>query len=50
MEKPQELYWSVLSNGKLALLNYDDDPADARLANGRRIRIEPYRIVLQDLR
>jgi hypothetical protein len=47
MEKPEEVYWSVLKNGKLALLNYDDGEATVRLAGGRKIKIAPYMIVLE---
>ena len=47
MLKPQETYWSILSNGKLALLNYDDAPATIRLTNGRVLTMPPYTIRLE---
>ncbi len=47
MEKPDETYWSVLTNGKLVLLNYGDDPAAVRLSGGKTLRIEPYTIVME---
>ncbi len=42
IEKPAWVYWSVLENGLLALLNFGDDPAIVRLADGRTLRLEPY--------
>ena len=45
MEKPETVYWSVLENGKLALLNYGDQWATVRYA-GRTLRLEPYGILL----
>ncbi|MCX6622553.1 MAG: hypothetical protein NTY38_16090, partial [Acidobacteria bacterium] len=42
MTKPETVYWSVLSTGKLVLLNCGDDPADVRLANGQTGRVAPY--------
>lgn len=42
MQKPSTVYWSVLDNGKLALLNFSSRPAEVRLASGRTIRIAPY--------
>jgi Glycosyl hydrolase family 14 len=47
IEKPEEVYWSILKNQKLALLNYDDDPAVIKLTGGKTIRIPPYTIVLE---
>ena len=44
MKKPETVYWSVLTTGKLVLLNYGDDPADVRLANGTVVHVEPYEI------
>ena len=44
MEKPTSVFWSVLENGKLALLNFSSRPATVHLANGRTIRIAPYEI------
>jgi hypothetical protein len=45
MDKPQETYWSLLANGHMAFLNYDDHPAAVRF-NGRALSVAPYRIVL----
>ena len=42
MQKPASVFWSVLENGKLALLNFSSRPATAHLANGRMIKIAPY--------
>jgi hypothetical protein len=47
IEKPEEVYWSVLNNQKLALLNYDDDEATVRLAGGKTIKIPPYAIHME---
>jgi hypothetical protein len=47
MQKPQETYWSLLANGKLAIMNYDDAPAAVRLASGKRLVLEPYTIQLE---
>lgn len=46
INKPAHVYWSVLENGKLALLNFSDDRAVVTLAGGRVIRMEPYAILL----
>ena len=47
MRKPSSVYWSVLENGKLALLNFSDDAASVRLESGKAIRIDPYEMVLE---
>lgn len=39
MQKPDRVYWSVLENGKLAMLNFTSRPATVRLANGRTVTI-----------
>jgi hypothetical protein len=44
MQKPAEVYWSVLENGRLALLNFTDDAAAVRLATGEEARLQPYAI------
>lgn len=46
IEKPEFVYWSVLENGRLALLNFEDKEAQVRLAGGRSLRLPPYRIAL----
>lgn len=46
MQRPSNVYWSVLTNGKLALLNFDDNPATARLSGGRTIHLKPYEVTL----
>jgi Glycosyl hydrolase family 14 len=48
MEKPDTLYWSILENGQLAILNYGDAPATVSFA-GRTLHIEPYGILLEKL-
>jgi hypothetical protein len=47
MEKPAGVYWSVLENRKLMLLNFSDHPAAVRLDGGRTLRIEPYEIAVE---
>ena len=47
MQKPEDTYWSLLTTGKLALLNDGDAPATVRLDGGKRIRIEPYAIRME---
>lgn len=46
MEKPELVYWSVLENGRLALLNFDDHEAVVRLQGGRTLRLKPYTVTL----
>ena len=47
MESSREVYWSVLANGKLALLNYNDQPASVRLVNGKTLLVKPYTIAIE---
>ena len=47
MSKPPGVYWSVLESGKLALLNFSDQEASVRLAEGGTVRIPPYEIAMQ---
>jgi len=47
MRKPVEVFWSVLENGKLALLNFSDNAATVRLESGKAVRIDPYEMVLE---
>jgi hypothetical protein len=42
-----DVYWTALSNGSLALLNFDDRPATVRLASGKTVRMEPYTIAIE---
>jgi hypothetical protein len=42
MEKPPTVYWSVLDNGRLAMLNFAGRPATVRLAGGKTVTIPPY--------
>lgn len=42
MEKSNSVFWSVLENGRLALLNFSSHPAQVRLANGKSIKIPAY--------
>jgi len=46
MEKPATVYWSVLENGKLALLNFSSRPATVRLVGGKTITIAPYEMAM----
>ena len=47
MEKPGDVYWSVLENGATPLLNFSDDEAVVHTADGRTIRLRPYSIVME---
>lgn len=47
MEKPATVFWSVLENGKVALLNFSSRPATVRLTNGKAIRIAPYEMAME---
>jgi hypothetical protein len=47
MDKPQETYWALLANGRIALLNYDDAPSSVRIGD-RSLTIAPYRILMED--
>ncbi len=42
-----EVYWSLLSDGKLVLLSYDDHDTWVKLANGRSVLLKPYTISIQ---
>ena len=46
MQRPSSVYWSVLTNGKLALLNFSDNAANIRLADNRAIWLKPYEVTL----
>ncbi len=46
IEKPGDVYCSVLENGKLALLNFSDSEARLWLVDGRVLNLSPYSIVL----
>jgi len=48
MDKPPSVYWSVLESGALALLNFSDDPALVRLADGRSLELDPYTVRLEE--
>ena len=50
MDKPEESYWCLLEGGKLALMNYDDEPSTIRLADGRTLQIAPYTIQIVESR
>jgi hypothetical protein len=45
IEKPPGVYWSVLENGQLWLLNFSDDEALVSLDGRRRLRLAPYTVV-----
>ncbi len=47
IEKPREVYWSVLEGGKLALLNFSDNEAHVRLSGSRVLDMPPYSIKLE---
>ena len=46
MEKPTEVYWSVLEGGKLALLNFTEHEAQVRLPGGKTLSVPAYGIVM----
>lgn len=46
IEKPKEVYWSVLDSGKLALLNFSGHQALVRLPGGKTFVVQPYGIVM----
>jgi hypothetical protein len=48
LQKPRQVYWSLLQNGKLALLNFSDDPAVVRFPGGETVTIPPYEISMRD--
>jgi hypothetical protein len=47
MQKPGSVYWSVLENGKTALLNFSDSPAKVRLFKGRTVTLPPYEMAME---
>jgi hypothetical protein len=47
MDKPPTVYWSVLQNGRIALLNFSSRPATVRLVNGQNISIAPYEMAME---
>jgi hypothetical protein len=49
MEKPASVYWSVLENKRLALLNFGSRPAKVTLINGKSIAIPAYEIAVERL-
>lgn len=40
--KPRETYWSVLENGKLALLNFTGQEVQVRLESEKTLQMQPY--------
>lgn len=44
MRKPSGLFWSVLDNGKLALLNFTNDSVTVRTPAARMVTVPPYEI------
>lgn len=42
MDKPNTVFYSVLENGKVALLNFNGKPATIKLASGRIVTMGPY--------
>jgi hypothetical protein len=46
LAKPEDVYWSALQSGDLALMNFTDDPATVRWPDGRTRRMAPYTIEL----
>jgi hypothetical protein len=47
MEKPASVFWSVLENGKLVLLNFNSRRATVRLRDGTKLTIPPYEVVMR---
>ena len=46
IEKPQEVYWSVLEGGKLAVLNFTGQQVKLRLPGGKPLDVQPYGIAI----
>jgi hypothetical protein len=47
LDLPPTVYASVLKNGRLVLLNFDNRPASVSLPDGSgRVEIDPYAIVM----
>lgn len=46
IEKPRNVYWSVLEGGKLALLNFSNHQAVVRLPGGKTLVLQPYGILM----
>jgi len=47
MEKASSVFWSVMANGKLALLNFSGHAVSVRLVNGKIVKIEPYEMAME---
>lgn len=47
IEKPWEVYWSILDNGRLALLNFTGSDAAVRLPGGKTYRLVPYSMAME---
>lgn len=47
MEKPSTVYWSVLENGRVALLNFGSRPAKVTLADGKPLTVPSYGLTLE---
>ncbi|MBI4893881.1 MAG: beta-galactosidase [Acidobacteria bacterium] len=47
MEKPAGVYWSVLENGKLMLLNFSNHAATVKTPAGKPVTIAPYEIAME---
>ncbi len=48
VEKSTEVYVSALKDGRLAILNYNDQPVQIKLLDGKKIDLRPYSIKLTD--
>ena len=47
MEKPSTVFWNVLENGKLALLNFSSRPTRVTLASRKTVEIPSYDMVME---
>ncbi len=47
IEKPKNVYWSVLEGGKLALLNFTDTGVHLHLVGGNTVFLAPYSIAIE---
>lgn len=45
LRRPAEVYVSVLQNGKMVILNFNDDPVEVEISDENYARIEPYSIL-----
>ena len=47
LRTPENVFWSLGSNGKVTLLNYNDKPATVTLGEGRSVVLPPYHVSVE---